>query len=701
MATTTSTLILYKTKITPEKNAIVDDLETYLSSCTKLTVNNFQYQKIALDITIKVDQEQDVPVNGRYNYCSINQDGKKYYYFILDYRFIAQHVVEYTLSIDSLNTFKNDWNWSNKTNIIRQHEDRFINTDKFVNNTNFTLHRNINKVAEGLGNTVKYKTGDEPIEELLTNDEVSTNFYLVYRTPEDASKVLEVALLAKDDIKISSSAGSNITWTASDLTTGTYYYLTYFDNPGASYSYYRSGTTVNRTLQTNEVIKLYLSGGQLYAKIPSINVDWGITNFTFKTGCKVVKYNVGDIYDDFYRISKLTTKIDMNVGGIQYLRRLDNLDRTDSKLLKIVELPYLPDGFEWTGNDLTTIPTGWSLNGNKELVLSDYSKEFVRNLPQIDFSDVLNINILSQTENAFKAISANPKYESKLYHSDLFIDKLVYDSFSSNIQLEKLFLDKNNRRIDLTFKPSNTITSNLIFKWYPNNGTYDETGDYDHYLVSNRNNELPVFTSDYLNYIRTGINYDRQKANDATAVSWITTAASIAGTALSAFAAVKTGGLSVAVASSLGISAFNSIVNSINTTIQSDKEIAQKLKELSNQSANVNTINDVDLFNYYGWQKLRRMQYSLSDNSKNAIYELFRKCGYAKNEFGVPNTVSRLRYNFIQCEAVFDNENNSKIFETFGDDIKARFASGVTVYHNVNNSWDFEQTYENWETNLF
>ena len=46
-----------------------------------------------------------------------------------------------------------------------------------------------------------------------------------------------------------------------------------------------------------------------------------------------------------------------------------------------------------------------------------------------------------------------------------------------------------------------------------NFGTFKQTIDYEDYLLVSRNNEETIFSNDYLNYIRTGYNYDK-KARD-------------------------------------------------------------------------------------------------------------------------------------------------------------------------------------------
>ena len=81
----TSTIKIYKTVLTPSRNALVDDLDEYLNTEATLTYedSSFQYQKLGLDIDIKINITQDVISNYNLgNYVVIAQDGKKWYYFI-------------------------------------------------------------------------------------------------------------------------------------------------------------------------------------------------------------------------------------------------------------------------------------------------------------------------------------------------------------------------------------------------------------------------------------------------------------------------------------------------------------------------------------------------------------------------------------------------------------------------------------------
>ena len=82
---------------------------------------------------------------------------------------------------------------------------------------------------------------------------------------------------------------------------------------------------------------------------------------------------------------------------------------------------------------------------------------------------------------------------------------------------------------------------------------------------------------------------------------------------------------------------------------------------------------------------------------KKAIYNLFRLTGYSCNDYQIPSFNTREFYNFVQCKAVFD-ESGWKYGQDFLNDIKSRFETGITVYHKVDNNYDWNQEKENFES---
>ena len=200
-----NSLKIYKTQLTPARNALLDNIEYYLTCCENrpsyytgedcLVYSNsdFQYVKPELDTIIKVD----VPLgnNRMYdsigNYVRIQQrqgiDAEVgpwsiWYYFIISSRWTAQRTLELTLSMDTVNTFaaelKNLNNWSDKTSLIRQHRDRFVQcpTGDYV--------KRIDRVGESIDVPYLLKKEDSVIEE--PNSTGTPEWYLVYKTDNAA-----------------------------------------------------------------------------------------------------------------------------------------------------------------------------------------------------------------------------------------------------------------------------------------------------------------------------------------------------------------------------------------------------------------------------------------------------------------------------------------------------------------------------------
>ena len=78
----TSKIRVYQTEITPDRK--VDNIDDYLNSLTPAySNNNFQYQRIGLNMVVKIPVSQSNVGKGNFNYAVIEQDGRSYYFFVL------------------------------------------------------------------------------------------------------------------------------------------------------------------------------------------------------------------------------------------------------------------------------------------------------------------------------------------------------------------------------------------------------------------------------------------------------------------------------------------------------------------------------------------------------------------------------------------------------------------------------------------
>ena len=130
------------------------------------------------------------------------------------------------------------------------------------------------------------------------------------------------------------------------------------------------------------------------------------------------------------------------------------------------------------------------------------------------FADVIDIDMINFTN---PSALRNDRLETKRYNSSFHIEKLAYDSFSVAMPLERLTVNPNAAEEDesthatITFYPSADFGSNRLFKVDPPEVyTWKHITDYEQYRFCSRNNELPIFSSNYITYRRTGYNYDKK-----------------------------------------------------------------------------------------------------------------------------------------------------------------------------------------------
>ena len=704
----TSKLTFYQCEITPEKNCVVDDLAGYLSSLTPLVVENFQYIKLDLDLYIKVNSSQVNVPKFNYNYVAVkNEDvNKVYYYFIIGSpTWISQNTIQLQLSLDTLNTFNNDLIWTNKTNITRQHKDRF-STTYTTTAQGKVLNRKIDGYDEGFAPVKYYASGTS-----IRSSSADYDFYLIYRNKENlnasSSVPIECYLCASEEINLNISVNSNgIQFNNYNIGDSLYT----FEKDNAPFT-----TTINGVSYT-------IGGSSQYKGIAFFRLENGtnIAHVLKEDGSTIIT-NIGNT-----ALTDVTATVKVRVcrsfipevdGASQYtyysvlgqvearnystitigqtsatLLSINSVDRTDSRIVKIIKMPYAPFTLDFVNGKLR-IPAGWTYSGGY-LLLNDLNTEFLNIIEgNDDFSDYVSLTVVPSDIGKNK--DNNIKFESKLYNSNFFSLKYIYDNFEKEFLLERYNARTTYPGVRIDFKQSNNISSNSIFKFIPMNGTYKEPTLYGEFLNVNRQNEVALYNSDYLTYIRNGYNYDKK----AKAQQF---GAGVAGVALGALGAAASvfmpaaGVVGAAGAISFGTSTISSIVSVINTAISNEQAIQQKLENAKKSAASVSNTEDLNLLSYYNGNRLIKYTEDINENIKKSLYDLFRLTGYACNDYAVPAVNSRLYYNFLQCKADFE-DTNWTYGKAFLDDIKAKYEIGVTYFHKVDGSYDWPQEKENFE----
>ena len=223
--------------------------------------------------------------------------------------------------------------------------------------------------------------------------------------------------------------------------------------------------------------------------------------------------------------------------------------------------------------------------------------------------------------------------------------------------------------------------------------------DYDNLISVARSNEETIYSSQYLNYLRNGYNYDVKQRNRNLIFGGLNLALGGVGAVLglgdmaqSKEGITASGGYGVVSGQTSGVLGF------IKGAIDSQQAMEQKQEQMKAQATSVTGSDDIDLLEYYNKNKAYIFKYKVSDRMYNLVDNLFYYCGYATNEMKVPSTNTRIWWNFIQANLVYKACNFEKAFQL---EMSSKWANGITIYHNRSHAWDLDQVKENWETSIF
>lgn len=706
----TANVKLYNVGFNKDQNAIIDSIESYLATLTPVYTEDVNYIKIALDIAMTLKIGQYMTTRPTFNYVRVlMSDNPRPFYFYLSesVQWISKESARLVLSLDTLNTFNDLIVFTNKTKITRQHKDRFYQ-EYYNTQTPQLATRKIDRVSEVSGLT-KYRSNTDSVN--ASND---LKWYLIYANEnEQENSPVNCYLMANQQ---TSWEGSNTGYN--------YAYINSLGDYGDTILF-KSARTITitkpngtaETLLSNRSTCYYItiqSGdatySQMYARDASGRrvYDQPFVRISFASPTDATVFPANSLPLDSMNAQNLydvgfngIASVRFNVDGSYVVPSISKLDRTSTKLIKIIECPYCPVNISYNSStNKYTIPTNFSMDKFyayegatpiQLLQLENVTIELQYNLNSYQLGDFTCIIPLATNR---KFTRKDTKYESKLYHSDFHNLIFNYDSFTKEIPLENIEpSSRTNPYFSIKYKQANTITSNLGFKFEIKNASRKLNDKFEEYLVCKRNNEYPIFNSSYLNYLRNGYNYDIKARGLQAAQGAIGTAISLGAGIASLIAGGATGGVSAALGVSLITSAITSITTSVFSGIQNEANIEQKLNEAKNTTSSVNSSDDLNLLNWYSDNLLWVTTYDISEQQKSNIFDLFYKTGYACNEAGIPNTHTRYRFNFVQCYADFTTKANP-VWQAYINDVKRRFEIGVTYFHTYS---DFDQQYENWE----
>ena len=763
------------TQLTPDKNFAVDSITHYLSTIgntNKLIYTDLLYFKNKLETTIKLELGEGLLnyYGRRYNYCCIQNTGEQpVYYYIIDMEWRSKEVVLLQLYQDTIATF-GLLPMTDKTLIHRQHKDRFINVngiycrplvDKTPEGINPILRKSNEKIIQHGKNKVSYE--DMPWYIVYANDNainatdynqvnpVSTfivpKFPITARLPNSNQgvKLFNDPQTYDGYIRpIAVSPCPNV-WDIRPEKLPLYdFHVTLNMSPAVTHRCY-----VSIEGKYIQVYWLYFSDMQDNGLGYDCRIDYVRT--TYNNNFELMYYDILNTYtwdfaynSDVFTIDKFPQILYMYeyYGNIlqpsqlnditnwrdsngfyestytNMLSSMQNAKLTDSKLIKIVELPYCPLP-NYIFNGIVTFTTKYMelkvnpVDGIAFAIKVSASNNVLQGIINSQNSYTLNFDVLPPTyrysDMSLTALKSKD-FEPKLRHSEMHSFKLVYDSFVKEVKAENIdtlkFISHTENYINFTFIVSENISSAMLFDF---STTYyqEDMEDYDNILIVNRNNEKPIFSSQYINYLRTGYNFDVKARQQKEAVNAIQTGLGAVGAITGGVLGIASGNPAVAVSAIMGgvTSVTSSVVNSISQSISMTQELESKQAQLKAQAVSVSTNDDLSILDYYTFNnKLKAVEYKPSDVMENNLFNLFYYMGYKCEYMGKPNVNSRLRFNFLQASIDIDftqiSTDSKNITKVLIDDYKARFEVGVTIFHYFENTYDFEQKYENYETTL-
>ena len=689
---------LYPAEFRHEEHAIYDELQTYLNSFMQriITIPNFQYLKPidSLTRTIKISLDQAYYAEGlayEYTYCSLTnmETGNVMYYYITDIKWISEGTAELSLEMDYMNTYRSYVKFTDNTHITRRFKDRWKKV------TASSYKPIIDKYNEDISHPQLHKTSSTAI-----TDE---KWYLVYYSDNSSTEsatldpIRCVCYGEKEHQVEIQATQSSFEIRPDSLHYGYYYHALDSENP-IECTVYQDGKDpwpLNSADQdgfdiyfTSDGETITIAKIKFVGKIPiPSGIAEKVTKVIFSNATFLY---VTDTYDwqtrsasNVESIACSTTKADPKLPSFSSIY---NYLKTQSTVNKIIELPTCPFTFKESLGYMK-VPSGWSIVsafGSNALFRVDYVSS-LGNYFTDDLDGVVKYKNLAEYDIDTEY---DLSLETKIYNSNYYQVKYVYDVNSYQLQLEYGY-----DPITITFDAAKEMTSNIAFKFDSNTPVYSDLGNW---ICSTRSLEIPIYSSSYLEYIRYG------KAIDEKNLAY-----SIAGTAFQQAGGVLQNQASLAVAQNMakmsglgtvgaGINLASAAVTTGFTIAKGVDSINQKIDANRRTANQASTTNDLSILNITLGNQLNRVTYEPDDDIKEAIQEFFRIYGYATDEYG-QMTDSRYWNDYFVADVEFSKD--TLVSNLMKEAIRRQYSNGVRIYH-WHDKYDLDRTLENWETSI-
>ena len=704
-----------------------------------------------MEIKLEMDSAFAIPVNVEdYDYAIVQADGgtgrvNKLPYFIEKIDRVSDQVVRVRLLFDELNFMSAIGSadgiasfLSDRTRVTREHKDRFAKSK-----TGKSYLPIIDRFPEGISGNFR-RTSKEAIE-LSENVKTGKGFdwtAFYFSDGTDASSPISSFLVADEPLFQKTLKAAKDTLAFADIPENVSLYFTLPEASDKTVEGYIStgGASPSRTITLGE--EADIDGRPcvvMAARIWTGRKDGATFLYSYfykewydKNGLFVKEEQVSVALDRMVkivaprcarvfsgasawptsmaailRLPTLSAFFKKDVDDLERIVAESDIDRTALGLKKAICLPYRPFDRDASGY----LPEGCFVVAGKILLASASLESTISFTPK---GRELRLPYMTakpteKTDGKAGALQLEPK----VYSSEFRFSKLVYDSFSIVLKGEESYFNSNlseigNDKIVFKFFASPSMVSEFDLTLYSWPGWSAEefilspvwSEDYPLHLIINRNNETPVYTSAYLDYLRTGYNYDLKSQAVQLGMQGLGIAISAINAGVGIAATFATGGLAAPYAVSAATGFASSIANIGKTAAENQRGNAQRLKELQAQGASVAGNSDFAVSKRYTKNRVSLETYSVEPRLINSARAFFYLKGYATDEIKAPSCHSRAHFDFIECDPVFQPEALSLfpkwMLELIADDLR----QGVTVMHPVAGDYDIGQTSSNFELSV-
>ena len=705
-----------------------------------------------LEIKLEMDSAFAIPVNVEdYDYAIVQADGgagrtNKLPYFIDKIDRVSDQVVRVRLLFDELNFMSAIGSadgiasfLSDRTRVTREHKDRFAKSK-----TGKSYLPIIDRFPEGISGNF-HRTSKEAIE-LSENVKTGKGFdwtAFYFSDGTDASSPISSFLVADEPLFQKTLKAGEDTLSVNQSTgypnsSSVYFCLCEAYSTKVAFNQLSSQNTRVVTLGETAQIdgrdcivlaarvwydyksatstsgaylyKLWYDKNGLFVKEEQVGGIENLLNNITAPKCARVFSGTSARPTSMAAILRLPTLESFFKKDMDDLDRIvaeSDIDRTALGLKKAICLPYRP----FDRDDAGYLPEGCFVVAGKILLASASLESTISFTPK--GRELYLPNMSAKPTEATDGKATALQLEPKVFSSEFRFSKLVYDSFSIVLKGEDCYFNTNlseigNDKIVFKFFASPSMVSEFDLTLYSWPGYSAEefilspvwSEDYPLHLIINRNNETPVYTSAYLDYLRTGYNYDLKSQAVQLGMQGLGIAISAINAGVGIAATFATGGLAAPYAVSAATGFASSIANIGKTAAENQRGNAQRLKELQAQGASVAGNSDFAVSKRYTKNRVSLETYSVEPRLIDSARAFFYLKGYATDEIKAPSCHSRAHFDFIECEPVFQPEALSLfpkwMLELIADDLR----QGVTVMHPVNGEYDIAQTSSNYELSV-